>query len=74
MPRSFPDLPELAAIVRTAALAIPAPARGRFLEAVDRELTGQGELGPGLVSRMCAKIQRQFVAVPDAPPAVDGRR
>jgi type I restriction enzyme, R subunit len=33
------------------------------------------QLGAGVVARTCARVQRDFiVAVPDAPPVVDGRR
>jgi hypothetical protein len=79
MPRSpsaltVADVDELAAIIRSHAKPIPAPARQRFYEAVDDALDGVGELGPGIVARVCARVQRQFVAVPDAPPVVDGRR
>jgi hypothetical protein len=31
-------------------------------------------LGVGLVARTCARVQRQFVAVPDEGATVDGRR
>jgi hypothetical protein len=58
-----------------AAQPIPPAARSRFYEKVDRALCGEGELGAGVVARTCARVQRDFiVAVPDAPPVVDGRR
>jgi ABC-type uncharacterized transport system substrate-binding protein len=40
---------------------------------VDRALGGGCVLGAGLVARFCARVQRQFISVPDAPPVVDGR-
>jgi ABC transporter substrate binding protein len=40
---------------------------------VDRALGGGCVLGAGLVARVCAHVQRQFISVPDAPPVVDGR-
>jgi len=77
-PRSSPtspltDLPELAEIIRSYAAPLAPAARNRFYEEVDRELGGGCVLGPGLLARVCAKIQRQFVAIPDGKPVVDGR-
>lgn len=65
---------ELIEIVRAAAAPIPPVARSRFYEAVDRLLRGEPVLGPGAVSRACRKAQAEFIAAPDAPPVVDGRR
>jgi hypothetical protein len=59
---------------RAAAQPIPAPARPAFFEAIDKALGGGCVLGAGLVARTCAEVQRRFIAVPDAPPVVDGRR
>jgi hypothetical protein len=53
---------------------IPPPARRRFYEAVGRALRDETELGPGSVARACTRAQRDFIAVPDAPRAIDGRR
>ena len=33
-----------------------------------------GALGQGLIGRICAKAQREFVSAPDAASTVDGRR
>ena len=38
-------------------------ARSRFYEAVDRKL-GACELGPGIVARACAEVQRVFIVAP----------
>jgi hypothetical protein len=74
-PPSFLTLhAELSAIIRDAAAPLLPGVRSRFYEAVDRELGNAPDLGPGVVARACAKIQRQFVTAEAAPPVVDGRR
>jgi hypothetical protein len=78
MPRPPPvpspaDAAELGAIIRRYAAPLAPAARSRFYVEVDRELGNAPVLGPGLVARTCAKIQRKFVAILDGKPVVDGR-
>jgi hypothetical protein len=68
MPRPAPtsslaDLPELAEIIRSYAAPLAPVARSRFYEAVDRKLDGH-ELGPGIVVRVCAEVQKSFLTAP----------
>ena len=57
---------ELTAVM-TAAAALEIHNRGPFLEAITTALRAQGEqsLGPGLVYRTIASVQRQFWDPPD---------
>jgi hypothetical protein len=72
-PLAFHD--ELVRIVRTAAAPLLPGTRGKFYERVDALLREEpGPLGPGLIGRICAKAQREFVSAPDAATTVDGRR
>jgi hypothetical protein len=81
-PLSLADVPELTEVLRSYAAPIPAAARARFYELVDCALRGEGELGIGSVSRVCAKAQREFVVTPavdlEPPPTkerkLDARR
>jgi hypothetical protein len=52
---------ELAAVM-TAAAPIPPRDRDQFLRDVASELSRHPELGPGIVGRVTAKIQRQHLA------------
>jgi hypothetical protein len=57
---------QMGVILHAAAPLAPAD-RGAFLEAVAKELQGQ-EIGDGLVARVCAKLQRRWLA----PPILQG--
>jgi hypothetical protein len=50
--------------VMAAARPLPLDLRDHFLHAVASALQGQ-EIGPGLVARTCAELQRQFFDPPD---------
>ena len=39
--------------------------RDGFLQAVAAALQSEGKIGPGVVRRVCAKLQRQFFDPPD---------
>jgi hypothetical protein len=52
-------------IVMAMAEPLPPDLRSDFLEAVARQLAGQGELGDGLVSRTCRALVRQYFDPPD---------
>jgi hypothetical protein len=54
---------ELSAVM-SAARPIAVERRDAFLQAVAAELCGC-EVGPGLVHRICAQVQRQFFDPPD---------
>lgn len=54
---------ELTAVM-AAARPLPVARRDDFLQAVAAALDGR-ELGPGLVHRVCSKIQRRFFDPPD---------
>jgi hypothetical protein len=51
--------------VMAAARPIVHHQRDRFLQAVADELARCGQVGPGVVHRVCATLQRQFFDPPD---------
>jgi len=58
-------------IVMAACQPLQPHQRDAFLREVAAQLSAAGELGPGLVARVCATVQRQYF---DAPLEVaDGR-
>jgi hypothetical protein len=61
-------------IIRDAAQPLSASRGGEFYERVCAYLNEEPELGAGSVARSCRRAQGEFVAIPDAPPTVDGRR
>ena len=61
-PIRFTDA-ELSAVL-TAAQPLAPDLRDAFLHAVARALQGR-EIGPGLVARTCAELQRQFFDPPN---------
>jgi hypothetical protein len=67
---------ELVRIIRDAAAAPLLPSvRTRFFERVDALLRDEpGALGPATIARAVRKAQREFLAIDDASPVVDGRR
>jgi len=71
-PLSLED--ELVEIVRGYAAPLLPGAKAKFLELVDRALREEAlPFGAGSVARVCARVQREFVAaMDDAPPG--GRR
>jgi len=50
-----------------AARPIPPRSRAAFLREAAAELEKHELLGPGLVARVCAKVQRQYVAPAQLP-------
>jgi hypothetical protein len=71
---SLANVPELVEVLRAHAAPIAPPLRSKFFELVDRELGNVREIGPGILTRTCARVQREFVAIPDAARPLDGRR
>jgi hypothetical protein len=69
MPLSLSD-DELAAIMDAAA-PLPPHQRAAFLRAVSTELSKYPELGPGVIARVTAKLQRQHLNPPDLRGAGD---
>ena len=57
--------------VMAAARPLQVELRDPFLHAVARELQGCRELGPGLVHRVVAQVQREFFDPPDFSRAKD---
>jgi hypothetical protein len=51
--------------VMAAARPLAVDRRDAFLQAVAGALQGCGEIGPGVVHRVCAEIQRAFFDPPD---------
>jgi hypothetical protein len=47
--------------------------RDPFLRSVANALQGQTMIGPGVVARVCAEMQRQFFTPPDLSAAAPGR-
>jgi hypothetical protein len=58
MPLPISD--DLLAVIERAALPVSARERPLFLEGVAAELARHSEIGPGLVHRACAQVQRQY--------------
>ena len=50
------------AIIRDRATPLSPRDRGEFLREVATELENHEMLGPGLVSRVCARLQRQYIS------------
>jgi hypothetical protein len=57
--------------VMSAARPLPVERRDALLQQVAAELAGCGEIGPGVVHRVCAEVQRQFFEPPDLGRACD---
>jgi hypothetical protein len=51
--------------VMAACRPLPVERRDAFLQAVAAELGRCGEIGPGIVARICAESQRAFFEPPD---------
>jgi hypothetical protein len=51
--------------VMAAARPLPVERRDAFLQAVAGALAGCGEIGPGVVHRICAETQGRFFDPPD---------
>jgi hypothetical protein len=47
--------------------------RDPFLRSVAAALQGQAVIGPGVVARVCAELQRQFFHPPDLAAGTHGR-
>jgi hypothetical protein len=47
--------------------------RDPFLRSVANALQGQAVIGPGVVARVCAEMQRQFFTPPDLSVGAAGR-
>jgi hypothetical protein len=58
--------------VLAAARPLPVERRDAFLQAVAAELDGR-QLGPGLVHRICADVQRAFFEPPALAAGAPGR-
>jgi hypothetical protein len=59
--------------VLTAARPIAVERRDAFLQAVAGELKGCREIGPGVVHRVCADVQRAFFDPPQFATGAPGR-
>jgi hypothetical protein len=60
--------------VMSAAQPLAAERRDAFLQQVAGALQRCGEIGPGVVHRICAEAQRQHFDPPDLSPDEPGRR
>src|SRR5262245_6851386 len=63
---------ELSAVM-AAARPLDPDLRDPFLRAVASALQGKAEIGPGVVARTCAELQRQFFDPPDLGRASVGK-
>jgi len=59
--------------VMSAARPLAVERRDEFLQAVANALQGCGEIGPGVVHRICAEAQRQHFDPPDLGAGAQGR-
>jgi hypothetical protein len=63
---------ELGAVM-SAARPLDPDLRDPFLRAVANALQGYAVVGPGVVARTCAELQRQFFRAPDLSAGAPGR-
>lgn len=61
---------ELSAVL-AAARPLPVECRDAFLQQVASALQGCGEIGPGVVYRVAAQVQREFFDPPDLSKSRD---
>jgi hypothetical protein len=59
--------------VMSAARPLDPDLRDPFLRSVAAALQGQAVIGPGVVARVCAELQRQFFHPPDLAAGTHGR-
>jgi hypothetical protein len=67
MPLSLSDAEYV--VVQAAAAPIPPLQRGEFLQALATELEKHPVVGPGLVHRVAAELQRRYVIALTSPSA-----